>query len=49
MPQDDSRPWLHPFVVETKPYIKPKGGSLRMMAFLLAFTLASVHLLMIGI
>lgn len=34
-PQDDSRPRLHPFVVETKPYIKLKGGPLRMVAFTL--------------
>lgn len=32
MPQDDNRPHLYPFVVETKPYIKLKGGSLGMLA-----------------
>lgn len=32
---DDSRPCLHPFVVETKPYAKLKGDSLRMVAFIL--------------
>lgn len=33
--QDDSRTRLHPFVVETKPHIKLKVGSLRMVAFIL--------------
>lgn len=34
-PQDDSRLRLHSFVVETKRYIKLKGGPLRMVAFIL--------------
>lgn len=35
VPQDDSRPRLHPFVVKTKPYIKLKGSALRIVAFIL--------------
>lgn len=32
VPQDNSRPHLHPFVVKAKLYIKLKGSSLRMVA-----------------
>ena len=32
--QEDSRLRLHPFVVDTKPYMKLKGGSLRTVAFI---------------
>lgn len=35
VPQNDSRSRLYPFVVETKPYMKVKAGSLGMVAFML--------------